>query len=458
MTIAISGPAAHANRVRTVYKVHPFAQALPLMNDAEFAAFKANIAKHGQIDDVELFEGRILDGRHRDRACRELGIAPRYVTFRGTRETALARVHGRAHGRTMNDGQKACAAVNFMLISEKEGISREFLGVVLPVTPGGSLKTRDVAAGMFGVSPAYVAKAQFVLQHSPELFQQAFGGQLQLSQAYRAVHREIGLRRQARKAKQFDGKPNWTIHVADCVPWLEEQPPCWVKLIFADPPYNIGVDYGRGAAADRLPERAYLRWCYSWMVECHRLLRPDGSLWVVINDEHAAEFKRLLVRAGFTVRAWIKWFETFGVYNSSERNFGRTSRHLFYCTFSPTNFIFNANAVTRKSDRQTKYGDKRANPAGKIWDDVWQIPRLVENAAERVPGFKNQLPLDLVRPIVACCSDPGDVVLDPFTGSGTTAEAAVELGRRYVGTEICPKNAATAERRMRARFAGGARA
>jgi DNA modification methylase len=224
------------------------------------------------------------------------------------------------------------------------------------------------------------------------------------------------------------------------------------KLIVADPPYNIGIDYGDGGRSDALPGKEYQNWCAAWMTECVDVLDPAGSFWVIINDEWAAEFKIMLATGlGLHLRNWVKWYETFGV-NCSDK-FNRTSRHALYFTRSPTDFTFHKAAVTRPSDRQSKYGDKRAAAGGKLWDDVWQIPRLVDNAEERVPGFPTQLPLALIRPIVAACSDPGDQVLDPFSGSGTTGHACVELGRRYVGIERNPEYAEWSRERLRAALA-----
>jgi site-specific DNA-methyltransferase (adenine-specific) len=195
------------------------------------------------------------------------------------------------------------------------------------------------------------------------------------------------------------------------------------------------VDYGQGTKADRLPEAEYLAWCREWMTACYRVLADDGGFWVVIDDDHAARFYLLLCETGFHHRAWIKWYETFGVYNSKGNNFNRCSRHLFYCVKDPKRFVFHPEAVNRPSDRQAKYNDRRADPAGKIWDDVWIIPRLVGTAKERLSGFPTQLPLELLRPIIGCASDPGDLVVDPFSGTATTGAAAVEAGRRYLGIE-----------------------
>ena len=265
-------------------------------------------------------------------------------------------------------------------------------------------------------------------------------GDLTLPQAKQELRREQKRAELKAKAEQAQEAAtatcSWEIHHGDCVailPTLTEP----ARLIFADPPYNIGIDYGEGQAADKLSDEQYLAWVETWLTACRDRLTPDGSLWVLIGDEYAAEYGVLLKRLGLTIRSWIKWFESFGV--NCSRNFNRCSRHLFYCVRDPQRFVFHEDAVTRPSDRQTKYGDKRAAPSGKLWDNVWgiepAIPRLTGTCHERVPDFPTQLPLALLMPIVLCASDPGDLVLDPFNGSGTTGLAAIQSGRRYVGIE-----------------------
>ena len=267
----------------------------------------------------------------------------------------------------------------------------------------------------------------------------------------KAAQRELRRRRKLAQleAEAADNQPqssaHWEIRHGDCLgilPTLPEK----ARLVFADPPYNIGVDYGDGKAADRHDDAQYLAWVESWLAACRDILTADGSLWVLIGDEYAAEYAVAIKRLGLRIRSWIKWFESFGV-NCSER-FNRCSRHLFYCVRDPRRFVFHKQAVTRPSDRQTKYADKRAAPGGKLWDNVWgiqpPIPRLTGTCRERLPEFPNQLPLALLRPIVGCATDPGDLVVDPFNGSGTTGAAAIEYGRRYLGSSdrhdlsICP--------------------
>ncbi len=102
----------------------------------------------------------------------------------------------------------------------------------------------------------------------------------------------------------------------------------------------------------------------------------------------------------------------------------------------------------RPSDRQTKYKDKRAVPGGKIWDDVWQIPRLTGTSKERIPDFPTQLPIELLRAIVGCSSEPGDLVVDPFNGSGTTGVACIEADRRYIGIDSSERFIDLAHKRL----------
>ena len=213
-----------------------------------------------------------------------------------------------------------------------------------------------------------------------------------------------------------------------------------VKLIFADPPYNEAIAYGSHYDDDLEPE-VYREKAGYWFECFYRALAPDGSLWLLINHEWAWALCSDAIDAGFHLRQWLTWYESFGV--NCTGKFNRCSRALLWLVKDPKHFVFNPQDVTRRSDRQEIYKDKRANPDGKLWDDVWginpPIPRLTGTCKERIPEFPTQLPLALLRPIVACASNPGDLVVDPFSGSGTTGHACIELGRRFVGIELSPE-------------------
>lgn len=234
-----------------------------------------------------------------------------------------------------------------------------------------------------------------------------------------------------------------TILIGDCLTVLPTLARESIDLIVADPPYNIGFDYGFGPKADR--RKDYDIWCERWIGWCYRALRPGGSFWIISGQEHGADIDLAMQRAGLIIRNRITWHETFGVY--CHNKFGRTSRPIYYAV-KGKGFTFNRGAVTVPSARQEKYGDRRAAPGGKIMGDVWTISRVCGTFKERVDGVPTQLPEELVRRIVGVSSNPGDTVLDPFAGSGTIPAVAADMGRKAVGIELNPEYAAIAETRL----------
>jgi site-specific DNA-methyltransferase (adenine-specific) len=237
---------------------------------------------------------------------------------------------------------------------------------------------------------------------------------------------------------------NWNVLTGDCIEVMSTMEPGSVSLIFADPPYNIGIDYGHGKKADQLPAGEYLDWCRRWMTEAKRLLTPDGSMWVLIDPRWAGRFQCILEDAGLCYQDTIIWHETFGVHR--ERKFGKDHRSLFWFTADPKQYVFCPDREPSK--RQTKYNDKRANPAGRVPSNVWEISRVCGTFKERLPEFPTQLPLELLGRIVKTATATGDLVLDPFSGSATTGVACLELGRRYVGIEVNPEYAQRSRERL----------
>jgi site-specific DNA-methyltransferase (adenine-specific) len=237
---------------------------------------------------------------------------------------------------------------------------------------------------------------------------------------------------------------NHRIIPGDCIESLQSLDRESVDLVVTDPPYNIGIDYGRGPKADLIDD--YVEWCARWIGWCYRALKPHGSMWIISGQEYGSWIDVKMQMAGLTIRNRITWHETFGVY--CQRKFGRCSRPIYYAVKDPRHFTFNAAAVTVPSARQEKYADKRANPAGKIMGDVWQINRVCGTFKERVPGVPTQLPEELVERIIRVSSNPGDTILDPFAGSGTTLAVAARLGRSGVGCELNPEYIALAEQRI----------
>lgn len=230
--------------------------------------------------------------------------------------------------------------------------------------------------------------------------------------------------------KEFENK----IILGDCVGVMKDIPSGKIDLIFADPPYNIGIKYDNHH--DNMKYEDYISWSEKWIKECVRILSDKGSIYIAINDEHVAEIVMMLKKLGLSMRNWIIWYYTFG--QAQKKKFSRAHTHILYFTKDKENFIFNPDVVRVKSVRQ-KMGDKRANPKGKIPDDVWIISRVAGTFNERIKGFPCQMPIRLLERIIKTSSNKDSIVFDPFSGSGTTPLVAKKLGRKYIAVEISPK-------------------
>jgi DNA modification methylase len=235
----------------------------------------------------------------------------------------------------------------------------------------------------------------------------------------------------------------------DCLQLLSTLPSGSIDLAFADPPFNIGYEYD--VYHDRKAKDDYLLWTEKWLAGVKRALKPTGSLFVAIGDEHVAEIKVRLDALGLSMRNWIVWHYTFGV--NCTKKFNRSHAHILYYVMDPREFTFEPDRVRVPSARMTTYADRRANPVGKLPDDTWVLrPQETDDhfqpesdtwAVSRVCGtFKErtghpcQMPEAVLERIIRVASRPGDLVLDPFAGSGTTLAVAKRLGRRFLGMEL----------------------
>jgi len=231
----------------------------------------------------------------------------------------------------------------------------------------------------------------------------------------------------------------------DCIEVLGKVQEPFADLIFADPPFNIGYKYDK--YNDKQKRENYIGWTKDWMSICKNVLKPDGSFYIAIGDDYAANVKIIADELGLFMRNWIIWHYTFG--QQTKNKFARSHTHIFYFVNDKKNFTFNDYAVRVPSDRQLIYADKRANTTGKMPDDVWDgYSRVCGTFKERTAFHPCQMPESLLKRIIAVSSNPADCVLDPFSGSGTTAAAAYQLGRNYVGIEISEKYVENANERL----------
>ena len=269
------------------------------------------------------------------------------------------------------------------------------------------------------------------------------------------------------------GKKLGRIICGDCIEQLAKLEQGSVDLVFADPPFNIGYAYDQ--YDDSRSCEDYLGWSKRWVEKVIRALKPDGTFWLAIGDEYAADLKVMITRElGLTCRSWVVWYYTFGVHCTHK--FTRSHTHLFHFVRHPKRFTFNSDAVRVPSARQLVYADKRANPKGRVPDDTWIIrptphpswllrpqdlpegfsadsdtwyfPRVCGTFKQRMRFHGCQMPEQLLGRIINACSNKTDLVLDPFAGSGTTLAVARKLHRRYLGIELSEVYTAEGQQRL----------
>lgn len=244
----------------------------------------------------------------------------------------------------------------------------------------------------------------------------------------------------------------------DSLDLLASVPAASVDMVFADPPYRLSnggfscqngrrasVNKGSWDVARSVEEDDDFNVC--WLRECQRVLKPTGTLWVSGTQHVIFSLGFGMQRLGFHLLNTITWLKPNASPNLSCRYFTHSTELIVWASparVTPLQHTFNYKAM-------------KAENGGKQMRDVWEIP--VPPRSEKLHGrHPTQKPLRLMRRIVAASTHPGDLVLDPFCGSGSTGVACLELGRSFVGIDLdADYLALTAKRLVTARAAGPAR-
>jgi len=213
-----------------------------------------------------------------------------------------------------------------------------------------------------------------------------------------------------------------------------------IDLIFSDPPYNINKDFGNNK--DKWDSvKDYIEWCKKWIDECMRVLKDSGTMYFMTATQHMP-YLDVYVSEKYNVLCRIIWS-----YDSS----GVQSKKMFGSLYEPILMINKTNSskytfnykdilVEAKTGAQRKLIDYRKDPpqpynTKKVPGNVWEFTR-VRFKMDEYENHPTQKPESLLKRIILTSSNPGDTVLDPFSGSFTTSAVAVRLGRRAIGIDI----------------------
>lgn len=228
------------------------------------------------------------------------------------------------------------------------------------------------------------------------------------------------------------------IYHDDILNALMQIPDGSVSLIFADPPYNIGKSYH--SSDDSMPDYEYRVWFFQWLDMAIKKLADDGSIYIMSSTQFMP-YVDLHVRESLHILARIVWaYDSSGV--QATNYYGSLYEPILYAVKNRKKYVFNGDdiRIEAKTGAQRKLVDYRKNPPmpyskTKIPGNVWDMSRVRFRMPEYVE-HPTQKPEALLERIIRASSNPGDTVLDLFSGSFTTAVVANRLGRKSISIEM----------------------
>ena len=252
--------------------------------------------------------------------------------------------------------------------------------------------------------------------------------------------------------------PGVLLYQGDAIEQMSALPDSLVGLTVTSPPYNIGKEY-----ETPLPLDSYIEWTERWIREVYRLTDDCGAFWLNLGYLEVPGRARAIPipylvwdRIPFYLVQEVVW--NYGAGVAARRAFSPRNEKFLWYTKSTDRYVFDLDSVRDpnvKYPNQRKNGRKRVNSLGKNPTDVWAIPKVTtgeglvgRRASQERTKHPAQFPITLIDRIIKACSREGDLVLDPFMGSGTTAEAAMANGRSVVGFEISADYIAIASERL----------
>ena len=228
------------------------------------------------------------------------------------------------------------------------------------------------------------------------------------------------------------------LYQGDCLKVMPRIETASVDLVFADPPFNLGKEYGSGIR-DSLKSHDYLDWCTKWIEEGVRVLKPGGAFFLFNLPVWNIELGHALATSGMTFRHWVAIDIKYGLPIPGRLYPSHYS--LLYFTKGKPRFFNRPRVpvpVCRHCGKDIKdYGGHRSklNPAGLNLTDVWaDIPPVRHRTTKK--RSSNELSVKLLHRVLEIGTQPGDLVLDPFGGSGTTYFVAEQMKRKWIGIEL----------------------
>ncbi len=230
------------------------------------------------------------------------------------------------------------------------------------------------------------------------------------------------------------------LYQADCMDLFGALRPESVDCVFADPPFNLGKDYGNGAHSDSLGQGEYLAWTHAWVSEAARVLKPGGAIFVYMLPRWGYQIASFLEALGLEFRHWIA-LSMKGTFPRGYKLYPAHYAILYFTKGLPKTFnrVRLPIPTCRHCGKEIKdYGGHRKylNPLGLNLTDFWEDTAPARHRKHKARWHVNELKPMVPGRCFEISTNPGDIVLDPFGGGGSSYESAHQRGRLWIGSEI----------------------
>lgn len=232
----------------------------------------------------------------------------------------------------------------------------------------------------------------------------------------------------------------------DAIEEMKKLPDRTIRLIVTDPPYNLNKNYGNNQ--DKLEFDAYIDFSRQWLTEAKRVLTDDGTIYVFMGMRYISYIFNILEQElNMTFNSWITWFYTQGI--GKTKGFSPRHDDILMFTKSSKNFVFHLDNIRVPQKFYRSVNNMRGANPGNVWE--FSHMHYCNKNRKKHP---TQKPEGLYERMILASSDPGDVVLDPFVGSGTALRVCQQTDRSGIGFDMNPEYVAMTKERLAEKFTG----
>ena len=387
--------------------VHPAADLFPMLSDTELADLAKDIKEHGLVHPVVMFKGVLLDGRNRLAACKIAEVEPTFTEYDGDDPIGFV-ISVNIMRRQLDPSQRGGVGVEIEALRAVESKKRMSQGggdkksgvVNLPHPIANTGRARDQAAAMVGVSGAMVQRAKASKKADPKAFKQIMAGKVTINKVWHGMQKR---KREAIKiAQNNQAEIRATVTLADCIDWLSTQAPC--DLLLTDPPYSTDVPDVEAFSAN-------------WLPIALAKVKPTGRAYVFIGS-----YPHELL-AYLTVAKSITGMKLENVLVWTYRNtLGPTPTNKYKNNWQACLYFVGPDAAPLNCPEMLEQFSVQdiSAPDGRQGDRYHEW----------------QKPMEIAERFIRHSTTAGQLVLDPFSGTGTHLLAAAKLGRVAHGCDI----------------------